>query len=163
MCLKFISKRLPHVKVCKGILDSGFHAMHFGFQVLNFLFFVSEAWISDSNLQWIPDSLSCITDFKAQDFGFRKQKFPVFHFANDFESRKLITLRETVRAGSQGNFRQTILTREGTVATALFSSRSCSIKALRGQRNTQHNVNLKDKLHATMGACPAHVLKKKIS
>ena len=63
--------------------------MDFGFQVLNFRFFVSETWI--------PDSLSCITDFKAQDSGFRKQTFPGFHFANDFESRKLIILRETVR------------------------------------------------------------------
>ena len=68
--------------------------MDFGFQVLNFRFFVSETWISDVNLQWIPDSLSCITDFKAQDCGFRKQKFPGFHFATVFESRKLITLRE---------------------------------------------------------------------
>ena len=134
--------------------------MHFGFQVLNFLFFVSEAWISDSNLQWIPDSLSCITDFKAQDFGFRKQKFPEFHFANDFESRKLITLRETVRAGSQGNFRQTILTREGTVATALFSSRSCSIKALKA---TKHSTQRKSQRQTSRhhGGMPCSRVKEK--
>ena len=45
--------------------------MDSGFQILNCRFFDSETWI--------PDSLSCIPDFKAKDFGFQKQKFSGFH------------------------------------------------------------------------------------
>ena len=38
-----------HVKESKTVLDSRFHAMDSGFQVLDFGFFVSGAWIPDSN------------------------------------------------------------------------------------------------------------------
>ena len=38
-----------HMAPCKGILDSGFHAMDSGFQVLDSGFFVSGTWILDPN------------------------------------------------------------------------------------------------------------------
>ena len=66
---------LPHVRISKTVLDSGFQAVESGLQVL------------DSSLcQWNLDSgfqslvwfgiLSCIPDSKAQDSGFHKQSFP---------------------------------------------------------------------------------------
>ena len=60
------SARSPHVRESKTVLDSGFHAVNSGFQVL------------DSSLcQWNLDSgfksLEGYTDSKAQDCGIRKQ------------------------------------------------------------------------------------------
>ena len=41
----------------------------------------------------IPDSLSCIPDSKAQDFGFHKQKFPrIPEFGFAYVARKLAAL-----------------------------------------------------------------------
>ena len=34
----------------KTVLDSGFHAVYFGFQVLDSVFHVTGMWIADSNL-----------------------------------------------------------------------------------------------------------------
>ena len=54
-----------HVRKSKTVLDSRFYAADCGFQVLD-----------SSLLQWNLDrldSLSCIPDSKAQDFGFRTQ------------------------------------------------------------------------------------------
>ena len=56
----------------KTVLDSGFHAMDSGFQIVDFEAFVSGIWIPDSN-RW-RDSVSCIPDPKAQDSRFHKQK-----------------------------------------------------------------------------------------
>ena len=36
----------------KTVLDSGFHAVNFGFQVLESSFFVRGTWISDFNRYW---------------------------------------------------------------------------------------------------------------
>ena len=60
----------PHVKESKTVLDSRFHAMDSGFQVL-----VSSLckWNLESGFQslvGILDSLRCILDSKAHDFGF---------------------------------------------------------------------------------------------
>ena len=57
----------PHVRQSMKVLDSGFHAMNFGFQVLCFGLCVSGTWI--------PDSMNCILHCKAQVCRFRKQKF----------------------------------------------------------------------------------------
>ena len=56
----------------KTVLDSGFHAMDSGFQIVDFGAFVSGIWIPDSN-RW-RHSVSCIPDPKAQDSRFHKQK-----------------------------------------------------------------------------------------
>ncbi|CAH3150596.1 unnamed protein product [Porites lobata] len=56
----------------KTVLDSGFHAMDSGFQIVDFGAFVSGIWIPDSN-RW-RDSVSCIPDPKARDSRFHKQK-----------------------------------------------------------------------------------------
>ena len=60
----------PHGRESKTVLDSGFQAVNFGFQML------------DSTLSLklgfrIP-IVSRILDSKARDSGFQKQKFPVF-------------------------------------------------------------------------------------
>ena len=48
------------------VLDSGFNAVDSGFQVLDSRLFVSGTWIPDSKRFWDPDSLTCISDSKAQ-------------------------------------------------------------------------------------------------
>ena len=65
---------------CKGIkagLDSGFHAVDSGFRIPGIVFQSLSVefgfWISI--VSGPPDSLSCIPEYKAQDFGFHKQKF----------------------------------------------------------------------------------------
>ena len=78
---KFLFVKSPHVRESKTVLDSWFQAVDSGFQVLDQVFF-SETFI--------PDSLSCIPDSKAQgswssiphstgkifpDSVFHKQKF----------------------------------------------------------------------------------------
>ena len=45
-----------------------------GFKVLDSGFFVSGTWIPDSIIWGIPDSLSCIPEFKAQDSWFCKHQ-----------------------------------------------------------------------------------------
>ena len=49
------------------MLDSGLHAVDYGFQV----FFSGT---------WIPDSHCCIPESKAQDSEFHRQKLPVFPY-----------------------------------------------------------------------------------
>ena len=71
---------LPLVRESRTVLNSGFHAVDFRFQLLDSEVFVSGSQIPDSTLQWdsrfqIPDSYSCIPNSKAQDSGFYKQKF----------------------------------------------------------------------------------------
>ena len=60
----------------------------------------------------IPDSLSCIPDFKAQDFGFQKQKFPGFHSATGFAKPLVKETNNTERNSAMfpyfGNKRPTL-------------------------------------------------------
>ena len=56
----------PYVRESKSVLDSGFHTMDSGF-------FVTGTLIPDSDRQWDPDSLRCISDSKDQDSWICKQ------------------------------------------------------------------------------------------
>ena len=61
----------------KAFSDSGFQAVNSRLQVLRDSgFLVNLTWISNLIACGIPDSLSWILDFKAQDFGFFKQNIP---------------------------------------------------------------------------------------
>ena len=115
----------------------------------------------------IPDSLSCITDFKPKILDSESKNFPDSTLPltlQNRESRKQITERNSA-TGSQGNFRQTILTREGTVATALFSSRSCSIKNVEKslKRATKHSAQRKSQRQTSRhhGGMPCSRVKEK--
>lgn len=68
---------LPLVRESRTVLNSGFHAVDFRFQLLDSEFFVSGSRIPDSTLVGfqIPHSYSCILNSKAQDSGFYKLKF----------------------------------------------------------------------------------------
>ena len=67
----------PHVRESKIVLDSGFHTVDSELQELAWIpVFVSGTWIPV--FSGIPDSLSCIPDSKAKDFGFHKEKFSGF-------------------------------------------------------------------------------------
>ena len=64
------------------ILDSGFHVLDSVIRVLNSEFFVSRTWILDVIVKGIPESLSCISDSKAQFSGSYKQNFQIpLHWA----------------------------------------------------------------------------------
>ena len=65
----------PHVRESKTLLDSGFHAVDSGFQLLDSRSFSVELWFRIRIVSGIPDSYTCIPDSKAQDSGFHKQKF----------------------------------------------------------------------------------------
>ena len=52
----------PQVRESKTVLDSRFHAVDFGFQVLDFS--LSGTWIWIPIVSVISDSLSCMADFK---------------------------------------------------------------------------------------------------
>ena len=70
----------PRARESKTVLDSVFHAVDSGFQLLDPSL---SQWNLESGFQslvgfGIPDSLSCIPDSKVQDSGFHKQKFPGF-------------------------------------------------------------------------------------
>ena len=66
-----MTHQLPHVKVSKTVLDSGFYAVDSGFyKVTGF------QSLSVKHGFWIPGSLSCIPYSKAQDSGSHKQNFP---------------------------------------------------------------------------------------
>ena len=109
MCLKFISKRPPHVRVCKGRI-LGFWIPRHGFRIPGTLSAERGFRIPISN--GIPDSLSCIPDFKAQDFGFQKQKFPGFHSATGFAKPLVKETNNTERNSAMfpyfGNKRPTL-------------------------------------------------------
>ena len=62
----------------KTVLDSGFHAVDSGFQLLGSRSYTVELGFRIPIVSGIPDSHSCIPDSKAQDSGFYKQKFPRF-------------------------------------------------------------------------------------
>ena len=64
----------------KTVLDSGFHSMDFGFQVLDSGFLGRGTWIPDPNRYW--DSLSWFVDSKAQFSRLHKQIFPDSGFWN---------------------------------------------------------------------------------
>ena len=66
----FVTSPLQKFSPCKRIQDS------LGFQVLDSGLFVSGTWIPDSSRKWDSDSLRNTLDYKAQDSGFHKQKFP---------------------------------------------------------------------------------------
>ena len=55
-----------HVRASNIVWDSGLHAVDSGFHALDSGFFVSGTWI--------PDSVRCFPDSKAQDPGFHEQK-----------------------------------------------------------------------------------------
>ena len=60
----------PHGRESKTVLDSGFQAVNFGFQMLDSTLSVK--------LGFRIPMVSRILDSKARDSGFQKQKFPVF-------------------------------------------------------------------------------------
>ena len=60
----------PHRRESKTVLDSGFQAVNFGFQMLDSTLSVK--------LGFRIPIVSRILDSKARDSGFQKQKFPVF-------------------------------------------------------------------------------------
>ena len=68
-----------HVRKCRTVLDSGFHAVDSGFQVLHSGVFVRGTWILDSDPLLDPYFLSCIADSTAQDSGSQKKKIPRFN------------------------------------------------------------------------------------
>ena len=78
----------PHVRESKTVLDSGFHAVDYGFQILNSLSL--ELGFQIPIFRWIPDFLSCrpgsqprIPDSTSECSsysGFHKQKFIRFQF-----------------------------------------------------------------------------------
>ena len=97
---QFSGMSSPHARDSKAVLDSGFQGVDSGFQLLNSRLCQGNL---DSGLQslvcfripgtesqslsgelgfwipivsWIPDSLRCVSDFKAQGPGFQLQKFP---------------------------------------------------------------------------------------
>ena len=71
---------LPHVSESKTVLDFGFHDVDSGFQVQD----CSHCrWNLDldsnrKRVSGISDSLTCISDPKAQDSGFHMYNFPGF-------------------------------------------------------------------------------------
>ena len=71
-----------HVRESKTLLDSGFHAVDSGFQLLDSRPFPAELWFWIWIVSGIPDSYTCIPDSKAQDSRFHKQKFPRFWISN---------------------------------------------------------------------------------
>ena len=66
----------PHIRESRTVLDSGFHAVNSGSQVLDSKFFVSGTWIPNSIVGGIPDFLWCIPRSNVQDSRFHEQKFP---------------------------------------------------------------------------------------
>ena len=68
----------PHVRESKTLLDSGFHAVDSGFHLLDSRSFSVELGFRIRIVSGIPDSYTCIPDFKAQNSGFQMQKFPGF-------------------------------------------------------------------------------------
>ena len=90
----------PHVRESKTLLDSGFHAVDSGFQLLDFRPFSVEIWFRIRIVSGIPDSYTCIPDSKAQDSGFHKQKFPRFWISNakypGFRNPDSFTCRELI-------------------------------------------------------------------
>ena len=77
----------PHVRESKTVLDSGFHAVDFGSQLLDSRSYTVELGFQIPIVGGIPDSDSCIPDSKAQDSGFHKQKFPRFRILHAKISR----------------------------------------------------------------------------
>ena len=77
----------PHVRESKTVLDSGFHAVDSGFQLLDSRSYTVELGFRIPIVRGIPDSDSCIPDSKAQDSGFHKQKFPRFRILHAKISR----------------------------------------------------------------------------
>ena len=59
-----------HVRESKTVLDSGFHAVDSGIQLLDSRSFSGELGFRIPIVSGIPDSYRCIPDSKAQDSGF---------------------------------------------------------------------------------------------
>ena len=74
-----LSNVSPHVKKSKTVLDSGFHAVDSGFQVVNpNSLSVEQFKFQIPIVSGITDSLSCIPDSKAQNSRFHEKNFPGF-------------------------------------------------------------------------------------
>ena len=59
-------------------------------------------------VSWVPDSLSCIPDYKTQNSGFHKKKFPGFRNEDSIiwcEERPLVSLGSTIKEGLLERFR----------------------------------------------------------
>ena len=97
---RFVTGAAPNVRESKTVLDSRFHAVDSGFQVLDIELFVRGTWIPDANRWWDPDSLSVIPE--AQDSVFHKQKFPDSAIRIPYEGRFFLFLtavgRHSLRA-----------------------------------------------------------------
>ena len=74
-----IHPALPHVRESKTVLDSRFHAVDSGFQVLETGLFISGTWIQSHSLNCIQDSQAYDTPWlHIQTFpGFRNPDFLV--------------------------------------------------------------------------------------
>ena len=87
---EYAKKKLAHVRESKTVLDSGFHAVDSGFHNywIAHLFSV-KLWFCIPIVSGTPDFYSCISDSKAQDSRYHKQKFPRFRNSDS------LTWRET--------------------------------------------------------------------
>ena len=93
------------------IQDSlGFWNPHVGFRIpdtgFQYLSVDLGFWILI--VSWVPDSLSCIPDYKTQNSGFHKKKFPGFrneYFIIWCEERPLVSLGSTIKEGLLERFR----------------------------------------------------------
>ena len=63
----------PNVRESKAVLDSEFHALHAGLHGLDPSLCQGTSNSVFQIVGGIPESLSCILDFKARDSGFHKQ------------------------------------------------------------------------------------------
>ena len=83
----------PHVREFKAVLDSGFHPLDSGFQVLRSSLFSVELGFWIPIISGNPDSLKCILDSKAQDSKFHKPNFPCFpdSTVKNFPNSRILT------------------------------------------------------------------------
>ena len=99
----------PHVRKSKTVLDSGFHAVDSGFQVVNpNSLSVEQFKFQIPIVSGIPDSLSCIPDSKAQNSRFHGKNFPGFWNPHSltwgemsFTWYKTAMLESTTRTGTR--------------------------------------------------------------
>ena len=93
---KCSTKVSPLERESKTVLDFEFYATDSRFQVINFILSVELGfWIPI--FSGIPDSLSCIPDSKAQDFGFHEQKFPCLRNSDSLTWGEKFTSKKTTQ------------------------------------------------------------------